>query len=636
MRMWLNQRAFWSLLRGWVLGLLLLLPIPSSQGAEQLPYAWTPDQFFPFPSDVYTVEDPSTLTGKRVTLPAELLTEGFYQALPFDGRQVVERLREQDGFGPGLPLLLALPALVSPELFVDLQPQSTAKLQLLHARTGRRIPIQAKVYARHDTTPPSSVLVIQPLERLEDEQTYLAVLPESLHATDGQRIPPPPLFHQALTDPFVRLPQAARYRPYMLNLGRLLRQHGFVVERVSMAFSFTIQSAQTFYQPMQRLDSHIELKAQQNPYQLTKLTLQRKLFKGSKRAVYRGRGSFELLTFIDSEGHVRAEPSPQEVELLVQLPERCPKAGCPVAIFGHGLGATKETMFQVADAFAAQGIATVGVAAPWHEFMSAPTIKLLGVKHNVNLLHGLFLEHILRNVQLVELIKQDLAQRDMLPGKQAHERIPSPLKLRADRIFYIGQSMGGICGVGVSALAPEIRAAIFDVAGGSLVDMVFDSWVVKALGMPMLKLGDLTGWDNHLAMGLGMYLFNDIDPIGFAPHLTYDPLPGESGRLISQQAGVGDGLVPNWTTDKLAHALGLRTVRPRHYAHLKADAPDGPGLRYYFHQRHWFLAHLELMNPRSSRAAAQFFRWSMERLDHPELYLPSGSPRMVRVPLPLP
>ncbi|MFM7202339.1 MAG: hypothetical protein ACKO6N_16270 [Myxococcota bacterium] len=636
MRMWLHQHAIESRLYRLLFSLLFLLPVSYCQADEALPYAWTPDQFLPFPSDVYTVEDPSTLTGKRVVLPAELLTEPFYQSLPFDGRQVVERMREQDGFAPGIPLLLALPTRLDPSTLSDLAPQPGALIQLLHARTGRRVPIRAKVFDRHDTVPASSVLVIQPMERLEDEQTYLAVLPEPMVDVKGQPIAPPPLFHQALVDPLVRLPQAARYRPYMLNLGRLLRQHGFSVERVSMAFSFTIQSAQTFYKPLQELDHFIEQKAKTFPYRLTTLTLQRKLFKGSKRAVYRGRGSFELLTFIDLDGRVREEPSLLEVELLAQLPERCPAGGCPMAIFGHGLGATKETMFQIADAFAAQGIATVGVAAPWHEFMSAPTVKLLGVKHNINLLHGLFLEHILRNVQLVELIKQDLSQRDMLPGKQAHEKTAMPLKLRADRIFYIGQSMGGICGVGVTALAPDIRAAVFDVAGGSLVDMIFESWVVKALGMPMLTLGTLKGWENHLAMALGMYLFNDIDPIGFAPHLTYDPLPGESGRLLSQQAGVGDGLVPNWTTDKLARALGLRTVRPRHYAHLKADEPDGPGLRYYYHQRHWFLAHLELMNPRSSHAAARFFRWSMERLDHPELYLPSGSPRMVRVPLPLP
>lgn len=590
-----------------------------TRNATLPPYVWIDDHLLPFPSDVYTVPDPSTVTGRRVVLPTELFDENLLSQLPFDGATVLERTRNMDGFGPGLPLMVAIPAHLKRDALKEAGTGPEAPVLLIELATGRHVPFRSILLERDDSPSPCTLLVLQPTERLKDEHRYMVVLKTSLKDLKGKEISPPARFHEALANPALGAPAPTRYSAYMQELNRFLRVQGFDPKRVLMAFHFTIQSRESFYAPMAALDAQIEQHAKSGGYQLTHLRMHRRMFKGQDSAVYRGKGSFEALTFIDEGGRQRAEPSKLELNFLLEMPEHCPPGGCPVAVFGHGLSATKETMFQVADAFAAQGIATIGVSAPWHDNMISAQQVTFGVRKNIDMLHGLFLEHILRNVQLVELIKSGLAGRDMLPGVKAQGQPTSADAhlLRADRILYIGQSMGGICGVGTVALAPDIKAAVFDVAGGSAIDLVFDSWVVKVMRVPTMRFGKLDAWQNNRAMILGTYLFNDVDPLGFASHLTQDLVPGESPRLISQQAGVGDGLVPNWTTDKLAKALGLPVIRSVAVAKVRATEPDGPGLRYFQHQHNWFMAHLELMNRRSSVTAARFFQWSLRRLEGP-------------------
>jgi len=298
-----------------------------------------------------------------------------------------------------------------------------------------------------------------------------------------------------------------------------------------------------------------------------------------------------VLRFIGPKGEHLASPISQEVDFRLELPASCPPGGCPVAIFGHGLGATKETMLQVSDQFARRGIATIGVSAPWHGNWIAPLKVLLGAHRNLDLLHGLFIAHITRNLQLVQLLKQDLG-RFAMPLDRAGGPI---IKLRSDRILYIGQSMGGICGVATTALSPDIQVALFDVTGGAAVDLFFDSHVARMMRLPAVDMPGLTVAETLAVAPLAMYLFDDMDPLGFAPHLIRSPLGEARPRLIAQHAGRGDGLVPNWTTEKLARAIGLEILRGPEDAAAPVKPVRGPGLRYFKFGNNYFLAHLSLV-----------------------------------------
>lgn len=595
---------------------------PKATRASSYPWAWTDDAFLPFPSDLYTVSDPATATGRRVVMPMDLFPPDLLAQLPFDAPEVLKQLNRADGFAPGLPILVSIPAILSAGALPDQANEARwdAPVQLLALESGRRIPFRVLLMPRTDTQQPCTVMLIQPTVRLQDGQRYAVVFRDTLRDARGALIPPPGGFRDALTRPG-REP-VPEWRLQLRQLGLRLGDLGLSPHRLSMAFAFTIASQDSFFKPASALMERVERATQEGRYQLKRIRMTKKPFGGSAGAAFRGVGTFDALTFIDERGWIRPQGDPIELEFLLQMPERCPSGGCAVAIFGHGLAATRETMFQVADVFASYGIATIGVAAPWHSLPLEPLPVLAQVHKNVELMHGLFLEHSLRNIQLARFVAQSLDHRILLPrpgevGVRGGEGWVHAL--RADRIFYIGQSMGGICGVTTTALSPEIRAAIFDVAGGSVIDMMFDSWVVQQLRLPTLRFGSLNAWENNRVMALGIYRFNDIDPIGYAPSITRNPRPGGEVRFVSQQAGLGDGLVPNWTTDKLASALELPVLRSRSVASVRAMEPEGPGLRYFHHTDHWFLAHLELMFPRSSQAAARFLAWSRESLEQADL-----------------
>jgi len=135
--------------------------------------------------------------------------------------------------------------------------------------------------------------------------------------------------------------------------------------------------------------------------------------------------------------------------------------------------------------------------------------------------------------------------------------------------------------------------------------------------IPMLEF---KGVDDMLSMRmvpLAMHLFDDVDPLGFAPFLSIAPLPGEEKRYISQHIGLGDGLVPNWTSEKLGRALGLSIMRPASEVRAAITGTPVMGVRYFRNTGNWFLAHLELFRAKSSSTAAGFFSWAGTQLDAP-------------------
>ena len=152
---------------------------------------------FPFPSDLFTVPDPATVTDLRVRLPAA--------ALPVsnDGVQLrVGPYDNTDGFSPGSTLIVHVPGLDNPQA---LQQTGAAGLQdigastspgqpivVIDEQTGRRVPIWSELDPV-GAPPASTDLVIHPAGSFTEGHTYLVAL-RSLRTAAGAPIPAPRWF----------------------------------------------------------------------------------------------------------------------------------------------------------------------------------------------------------------------------------------------------------------------------------------------------------------------------------------------------------------------------------------------------------------------------------------------------------
>jgi hypothetical protein len=408
----------------------------------------------------------------------------------------------------------------------------------------------------------------------------------------------------------------------------------------------------------------------------------------------------------------RQEPVPtgvNEIYFNVVYPAGvAPTGGWPVAIYGHGAQGNKdEWMARVASSLAAQGIATIGINTFATGFgpLSTVTVQrhstvvtfpsggrsidqdhnnVIGSPEGIEapapraaiFLRDTFRQQVVDWMQLVRVIQQGVDYDD--DGLR---------DLDASRIYFVGQSHGGMLGTILSAVEPAIRASVLNAAGGSMMEHTRLSGVAGrlreglALGARSPSLLNAPGIDMLDGVAVpGPYWFEnkplrdgfplearltdgtivaiqspvtntvagavDIqrvqewkewcsiagDPLAYAPHLRKQPLAGVPEKRILIQFYKGDPNVENPQTSALIRA-GELADRSTYYRHDLAYA-DNPMLAKNPHQ---FFLNLNVVANRSitlalQQQAATFLAYDGERMDQPVPMLYFEAP--IQGPLP--
>ena len=321
--------------------------------------------------------------------------------------------------------------------------------------------------------------------------------------------------------------------------------------------------------------------------------------------------------FIPPTGTLTGTPQVQgSNDLIVQvfLPAvQKPAHGWPVAIFGHGFG---DTMYgapwTVASTLAAQGIASVSINVVGHgggalgslAVLSAgvPTVVVpaggRGIDQDGNgtidstegssaaASKGIISSRDgLRQtvVDLMQLVRQIEAGIDV-----DNDGTPD---LDAQRIYYAGQSFGGIYGTIFLGVEPSLKAGVPNVPGGSIIEIVRLSPSFRLLGAialatrqpPLINLPPLpppTPFPFNLVFNENIPLRNQPpvinnvpgalaiaelfdrtewvsqsgNPVSYAPFIRTHPLQGNAAKPVIFQFAKGDMTVPNPTTSAILRA----------------------------------------------------------------------------------
>jgi dienelactone hydrolase len=280
-----------------------------------------------------------------------------------------------------------------------------------------------------------------------------------------------------------------------------------------------------------------------------------------------------------------------------------PANGWPVAIFGHGFGDNKNNSpLVVASVMASQGIATIAINVVGHGFGSLGTLTVnrtaggpvvipaggRGIDQNGNgsidstegssaapprgiigSRDGLR-QTVTDLMQLVRVIQAGVD----VDGDNAAD-------LDTSRIYYFGQSFGGIYGTKLLAVEPDIRAGVPNVAGGSIIEVVrlggFRGLLTLALSarVPMLLNGgpnlnfneniplrNLPAVVNTVAGAMPIqkvidnteWVSQSGNPVAYAPYIRKSPLDGRRDNPVIFQIGKGDQTVPNPTNTAILRA----------------------------------------------------------------------------------
>jgi hypothetical protein len=323
---------------------------------------------------------------------------------------------------------------------------------------------------------------------------------------------------------------------------------------------------------------------------------------------------------IPPTGTLTGQPQPQgSNDLIVQvfLPAvQKPARGWPVAIFGHGFG---DSMYgapwTVAATLASQGIATISINVVGHGGGSLGTLNVtrttgtpvvvpaggrgidqdgngtidstegssaVGAKNIVSSRDGLRQTV----VDLMQLVRQVEAGMDV-DGDGS-------VDLDAQRIYYSGQSFGGIYGTIFLGVEPSIKAGVPNVAGGSIIEIVRLSPVFRVLGAialasrqpALLNLPPLPPpvpfpfnlvFNENIPLRNQPPVINTVpgalaiaerfdrtqwvsqsgNPVSYAPFIRKEPLHGNAAKPVIFQFAKGDMTVPNPTTSAILRAGAL-------------------------------------------------------------------------------
>ncbi len=629
------------------LGLVLGAPAagwePRAAGAAQV-------QFL-FPSDRLTAPDPRQSTGRRVALP---LPDCASDAA---GCDEVRLLNELDGFsvnpriavrfsGPiGLDSLTRANAFIVP-LWSEPLPSPIGLAQLvwdgeshtLYARPERYL-LQARRYALVLT---SKVLDDggQPLAAAGREP----LVTEAAHGVSAQGL----VFKQlrSLGVPRRDVAAVSVFTTQSVTAG--LEQIRAVIEAApapELRFTLGPGGARSAYARVE-LDG-LELRRQVSTDPAAPLDEARKLplalvSPTDVRTIAFGR--LRSKSFLTADRHIpatatRAEaPSPQgaeDVDVTVFLPAgNRPSDGWPVAIFGHGYGDDRHLVpMTVAGTLARFGFATIAMNVVGHGGGPAGTLTVLRTGRDPVPLpaggRGIDLDgdgrirstegvgtrsaSSLAQINVRDGLRQTTA--DLMQLVRAIRRGvdvdgDGRVDLERERIYYVGQSFGGIYGTLLMAVDPLVRVGALNVAGGPIVEIARQSPIFRDLVVEQLKQrrppllngeSDFTesiplpgeapvrapaagALDIQAYFDRAEWLSQSANPVAFAPYLKQVPLPGVGPKAVLYQWAVGDLTVPNPTTAALLRAGLLEPVSSLYRHDLVS------GLSDRFKNPHGFLA----------------------------------------------
>lgn len=563
---------------------------------------------FPFPSDYYTSPDATSATGLRLNISAGDLPELFWQSAGQGFEGILARLNRTDGFSPTTPLVIELPPGFNEAALPDAKHSAAAGSPLLLLDCEQMKAVPYRTFIDRDglaEQTPRKLLVIQPLFPLTFGVTYTVVLRSALNDNPAE-----PLFpaYRHLIEGQAGGERIERLRGQIKHAADKLDRLGIGRQEQELVFRFTVRSREQLQGPMAAVRRIVEEHASELPVEID--------FSGSILSLLSDSialdvfGHFEVYDFRD-EDHFLRETLPQkapegrdEVRFLLQLPKTAADKPAPIVIFGHGLGAMKESQVQISGALARAGFAVIGIDVPFHGLTSpsADLLKMMSFR-NLPLLPACLYQAAANNLQLVEQLKGELGKIDLLP--EGGDGRPD---LDPQRIFYIGQSFGGIYGPVAAAFAPEIEAAVFNVSGGNVLSISFESALFDAI-----KIGSFAppGANAAEKLAIVQMLLPAIDPV---EPLSYSSLiTGAMGkkRPVLVQSAVGDGIVPNFAQEQMARALGLCIEPPVQQsapglAVCSGDAEGGALVQYPALSP--YLAHISLLfsEPQRERIVSFF------------------------------
>jgi hypothetical protein len=559
----------------------------------------------PWPNDYFTVADPSTPTGRRLNLQLTDMPRSV-SGKPIEPADY----NRSDGFSPGQKIVTKIPQLSTQTAF-----QKTGAVPItdiarsfdpgqpivvINARTRQRHPIWAELDANPPNPPKDVNLIIRPAVNFEEGERYIVALRNLRNASGNQftaresfriyrdRIPS--------SDPAVQ-----ERRPHMESIFNTLEQAGIKRKYLWLAWDFTVASRQNISERMLHIrddafgqlgDANLaDLQVQGNapPFTITSTTNFATCGTDGcqdgedDRIARTVEGTFLVPCYLDQPGcppgsrfsflpgsslPARIPGNSHSANFICNIP-RSAVDGSAVrparpSLYGHGL-------FGSADEVNAGNVKSM---ANEHNFVFCAT-DWIGMSTADIPNAGTILADLSRFPTLVDRVQQGMLNFTHLGRLMIHPagfnsrpafrfarggNPPAPVINRA-RLFYDGNSQGGIIGGSLTAIAPDFNRAVLGVPA-----MNYSTLLRRSVDFDQFAQVLYPNYPNELQrpliISLIQMLWDRGEANGYAHHMTDDPLPNTPAHKVLLHEAFGDHQVANVATEVEARTIGAHIRQP--------------------------------------------------------------------------
>jgi hypothetical protein len=130
-------------------------------------------------------------------------------------------------------------------------------------------------------------------------------------------------------------------------------------------------------------------------------------------------------------------------------------------------------------------------------------------------------------------------------------------KIDTRRLFYDGNSQGGIYGGTLTAISPDVQRSVLGVPAMNYSTLLQRSTDFAEYGA-VLYASYPNEIERPMLFSLIQQLWDRSDPNGYAQHMTASPYPNTPPHTVLMQTAVGDHQVANVAADVEARTIGAR------------------------------------------------------------------------------
>jgi hypothetical protein len=593
---------------------LLVLPTLAAAGPTDIDEAQRCDPIdptlclLPFPNDHFTVDDPSTVTGKRIDIHPLSTPRALQGAKPI----FTDELNRNDGFSPGSMLLTFVPGLhlqmtwdEPGDNIEDLSwyARPDAPIVIINTTTGERHPFWSELDTHPATAPDERLLIVRPAVNFDEATRYVVAL-RDLKDAAVETIPAGPAFANYLAGTGEDSARQAEINGILADLDAA--EPGFDTSDLYLAWDFTVASWQNlagralhirddaFATDLGDEDlADLTIAGDAPDFRIDRVQAPDKA--STMRIVH---GTIQVPNYLNH--HVQS-PDLQSSELNQATGGEFPNeflgnAHTPYARFfyppGSELPARNPVQPFLEAKFTCRLPATASTLDRAHPILMGH--GLLGQRYEVNWSSGDLLTRdynamycgtewigmsfgdipqalaILADPSLFPSLADRSQQGylnfmylgrlmihpDGFVANAAFQDDDDGLLVDTTELVYDGNSQGAIMGGALAALAPDFTQATLGVAGMNYSTLLNRSVDYEGEYSEVLNASVPDKREQQIVFALMQMLWDRAEVNGFAAHATDDPYPNTPEHQILLHVALGDFQVANVSAEVEARTMG--------------------------------------------------------------------------------